>query len=164
MPTRATRAFILVALLAALSACASTRAVSTDNPANPAGDIAAQPVRDLNITRVEIAQVLLEAAQAPYAAPVPSDCPHLSDRILELDKALGLDVDAAGEKRRAGDAVGDLLMDAARGVFSLPFRGVVRRISGAERHDRDQRAAILAGMVRRGYLKGMARAQGCPPQ
>nr|QQZ48666.1 hypothetical protein JKL49_14210 [Phenylobacterium glaciei] len=37
----------------------------------------------------------------------------------------------------------------------IPFRGWVRRLSGAQRHDSLVTAAINAGAVRRAYLKGL---------
>jgi hypothetical protein len=46
---------------------------------------------------------------------------------------------------------------------AIPYRGCVRRLSGAERHDRLVQAAIEAGAVRRGYLKGLGEARGCDP-
>ncbi|MBY0491557.1 MAG: hypothetical protein K2R93_17095, partial [Gemmatimonadaceae bacterium] len=43
----------------------------------------------------------------------------------------------------------------------IPFRSWVRKLSGAERHSKAVTAAIAAGTMRRPYLKGWARAQGC---
>ena len=39
----------------------------------------------------------------------------------------------------------------------IPFRGWIRKLSGAERHDKYVQAAITAGAVRRAYLKGLDR-------
>ena len=41
--------------------------------------------------------------------------------------------------------------------------GIVRTVSGAQRHDQMIIEAITAGSVRRGYLKGLGEAHGCPP-
>jgi hypothetical protein len=38
---------------------------------------------------------------------------------------------------------------------------LIRRISGAEKADMMYKAATERGMVRRGYLKGLAQAQKC---
>jgi len=59
---------------------------------------------------------------------------------------------------------GDAAMDAFKGVAEdvIPFRGLVRKLSGAERHSKKVTAALVAGSVRRAYLKGMRVAQGCP--
>ncbi|HEX5775342.1 MAG TPA: hypothetical protein VFX95_01555, partial [Caulobacteraceae bacterium] len=45
----------------------------------------------------------------------------------------------------------------------IPFRGWVRKLTGAERHDRLVGQAIHAGQVRRAYLKGLGEARGCNP-
>jgi hypothetical protein len=39
----------------------------------------------------------------------------------------------------------------------------VRKLSGAERHDHFVQNAIVAGAVRRAYLKGLGEAHGCDP-
>ena len=43
----------------------------------------------------------------------------------------------------------------------IPFRGWVRRLTGAERYSREVAAAIAAGTIRRAYLKGLGAAAGC---
>jgi hypothetical protein len=43
----------------------------------------------------------------------------------------------------------------------IPFRGWVRKLTGAERYARDVSASITAGSLRRSYLKGMRQASGC---
>ncbi len=44
----------------------------------------------------------------------------------------------------------------------MPFRGWIRRLSGAERHARDVAAAIAAGTARRAFLKGVGQGRICP--
>jgi len=55
-----------------------------------------------------------------------------------------------------------LLRDAIRGLADLPYRNVLRQLSGAAAADRTRAKAILAGMVRRGFLKGLSQGRGCP--
>jgi hypothetical protein len=43
----------------------------------------------------------------------------------------------------------------------VPFRGWVRKLSGAERYSRQVAAAIAAGAARRAFLKGLAQGKGC---
>jgi hypothetical protein len=45
----------------------------------------------------------------------------------------------------------------------IPFRSWVRKLTGAERHDKLVQQAIMAGAVRRGYLKGLGESKGCMP-
>ena len=53
------------------------------------------------------------------------------------------------------------MRDAAEGV--VPFRGWVRKLSGADRYSREVAAAIAAGTIRRGFLKGLGAAAACSP-
>jgi hypothetical protein len=43
----------------------------------------------------------------------------------------------------------------------VPFRGWVRKLTGAERHSKKVANAIAAGIARRAFLKGIRFAQGC---
>ena len=58
----------------------------------------------------------------------------------------------------SGAAVG-ALQRTAEGV--IPFRGWIRKLSGAERHSRQVAAAITAGGVRRAFLKGVRASRSC---
>ncbi len=42
----------------------------------------------------------------------------------------------------------------------IPFRGLVREVSGAGPAERRLNAAIDAGIARRGFLRGLQRAEG----
>jgi stage V sporulation protein SpoVS len=43
------------------------------------------------------------------------------------------------------------------------MRSWVRKLSGAEKNADEVRQAVLAGSVRRGYLKGVGLQLGCQP-
>jgi hypothetical protein len=99
-------------------------------------------------------------AVAPEAA-----CKALAAEIRTLDEVLGQDIDlppGAGPSllERGGDLVVDALRRSAEGL--VPFRSWVRKLTGAERYAREVAAAITAGSIRRGFLKGLARAYTCP--
>ena len=125
---------------------------------------------DLNLVRDKIPDALKEALASPYAEPPVRECAALTERIQALDAALGADLDApktgneASLLERGVDQVGkasiNMISDTTTGI--VPFRGWVRRLTGAERHSKRVAAAITAGSLRRAYLKGYARAQGCP--
>lgn len=128
---------------------------------------ATAPLRDLNMVRSKIPQVLLQALEDPYARPPRSfKCPALSALVRPLDEALGPDID----RILPGD---ENLMDRGRSTAlgaaadfasdAIPFRGWVRKLSGAEAHDRLVQSAIIAGNVRRAYLKGLGESKGCMP-
>jgi hypothetical protein len=123
------------------------------------------PLNDLNLVNSSIPDVLKEARKAPYALAESSSCDDLRLAVLALDDALGPDLDTPETREnrslieRGGDAVGGAVQKAAEDV--IPFRSWVRKLSGAERKSRQVKAAITAGTVRRGFLKGVARARSC---
>jgi hypothetical protein len=146
-----------LALLAAfaLAACSSTE--------KSARDAATTPLSDLNIVRAEIPPPLMAAQKAPYALPADRSCAALGSEIQALDEVLGADLDTterANNPSLVERGVGDALKNTAEGV--IPFRGWVRKLTGAERYSREVAAAITAGTIRRAYLKGLGSAAGCP--
>lgn len=135
-----------------------------------AGDAVIAPLGDLNLVRAKIPDALKEALAAPYAEPPVRECPAIAERIHALDAALGADLDAPRSANdpslleRGVDQVGkasiNMISDTTTGI--VPFRGWVRRLTGAERHSKRVAAAITAGSLRRAYLKGYSRALACP--
>ncbi len=123
-----------------------------------AGDVARTPLSDLNIDSKDIPEVLTVAAQDPYTVDGLSSCNAIVARIAELDQVLGGDYDVVGEAD-TGISEGKV----AQGVVGsiIPFRGLVREVSGAAGDERKLRAAATAGMVRRGFLKGIGLQRGC---
>lgn len=115
-----------------------------------------QPFRDLNLVQDEPTQVILKAAARPYASP--ANCSAAAMDLRRLDRALGADVDADPETASSTEG---LPAGLVRAVASLPFRGLVRRITGAEKADREARQAVIAAVARRGYLRGWLQAGEC---
>jgi hypothetical protein len=123
-----------------------------------ARDVALTPLSDLNLSRDPIPEVLLAARAAPYDQTGTGNCRDLARLVSELDAALGPDFDTETPEDR-GVSAGNI---AQRIVGSfIPFRGLIREISGANEHERDFREAIAAGMMRRAYLKGRGQEMGC---
>ena len=127
---------------------------------------ATTPLRDLNVVKVDIPQVLLDALDDPYARPRNSRCQTLVALIRPFNEVLGPDIDTIspdeeGWRTRGKSTALGVAGDLAGGA--IPFRGVVRKLSGAESHDRLVAAAIIAGHTRRAYLKGLGEARGCGP-
>ena len=127
--------------------------------AGAAGDAVTQPLEDLNLKSRKIPTVLSLAQHAPYGMEGLQQCLSLQIAIQELDRVLGPDADEvadeAGVARTALDAGGNFL-----GGF-IPFRGVVRTLSGANQKRAEMLAAIYAGVARRSYLKGYSAAKSC---
>lgn len=149
----------LITLPAAAQAQLGERAPTTRERVEGA---VAQPVYDLNLKRPAIAPVLLAVSENPYSLDGVRRCGDIARGLGELDAALGPDVDSpAGARYRTVDAI----VDVGGGMLAslMPFRGVVRAVSGANAAERRRLAAIHAGVTRRSFLKGYARARGCPP-
>jgi hypothetical protein len=123
-----------------------------------AGDVAATPVTDLNLKKDEIPALLLAAQEKPYDLTKLRRCPQIAAAIGELDAILGEDIDlepAGAERLSVGRAAQSVV-----GSF-IPFRSVIRELSGASEQQRKLVIAFQAGMTRRGFLKGYGQARGC---
>lgn len=160
------------------AACAGAHAQSDNAPEDDKAfnqetfaSAATAPLRDVNLVRPKIPDILLVAMADPYARPPETGgCAAIETEVQTLDGALGPDLDAlliAAEDERllSRDNAFSLARDAVRGVTTdlIPMRSWVRRLSGAEQHDRMIRSALAAGNVRRAYLKGLGEARGCLP-
>ena len=148
---------IMVALLFAAPAIAQKSAPVGDRDPG-AADVAKTPVTDLNLDKKEIPELLIKAQQRPYDLGGLARCGQLIKAVEELDTLIGPDFDLPQETRErlAAGRVGKAVV----GSF-IPFRGVIREVSGANEHRRRQRAAIQAGLARRGFLKGVGQLRGC---
>tara|TARA_R110000772_G_scaffold41357_3_gene96020 strand:+ start:1603 stop:2235 length:633 start_codon:yes stop_codon:yes gene_type:complete len=124
-----------------------------------AADAATQPLTDLNLKSVDIPSELLMIQDEPYSLNGLSDCTVLLREISALEGVLGPDADTPDKKtgmvNKALKTGGSFL-----GGF-IPFRGVVREVSGANANRRRMERAIYAGVARRGFLKGYAEAKQC---
>ena len=156
-PRTTSRVAALVGL-SLLAGCA-TQPMARPGAESDLGRAAVQPLRDLSVIRETAPDVLLRAAVAPYDLTHAGDCPSLQAELRALDEALGPDLTPNG--KTTGVSVGGLAADLISGVVGLPFRGVVRWASGARSHEAALKAAVLAGMVRRGFLKGRQGLMAC---
>lgn len=173
MKTSASSSLALVAvslLASSLAGCASAPAGSPEPSADArVAQAASAPLSDLNLVRAEIPPVLAAALKSPYALPADRACAALAADVRALDAVLGADLDtpvtAANPSlvERGGTLVGDAAIGAVRSTAEgvVPFRGWVRKLSGAERYAKEVSAAIAAGTIRRAYLKGLGQAAGC---
>lgn len=157
----ALRRAVVAGVLMTLAACAS-RPMPPPQP-QPGLDVSRsldQPFRDLSLIREVAPDVLVQAAAQPYDLTGLTNCPGLAAELARLDDALGPDLKPGAPSTAV--SVQGLAADLVSGAVGLPFRGIVRRVSGAQAREDALRAAVLAGMVRRGFLKGRAGALGCP--
>lgn len=148
-----------VALAALVASGLAAPSAAQVMPEPDAAEVAKTPLRDLNLDARDIPEVLRSAARDPYATTGLGRCNALVSAIAELDRALGADYDIAegdGEKRISEGRIGQSVVGSV-----IPFRGIVREVTGAAGNDRALRAAYTAGMVRRGFLKGWGLGRGC---
>ncbi|HYF23641.1 MAG TPA: hypothetical protein VD929_09610 [Caulobacteraceae bacterium] len=166
------RVLTVVLIAVALSACGTGKTVrrGADRVGSGLSNAVTAPLEDLNLKRVDI-PVSLQAAKAdPYDLTGLTRCESIAAEVGRLDAALGPDLDDVRKDGRrwnekGADAAADATLDAVRGTATdvVPFRSWVRRLTGAERHSKYVQAAIKAGTVRRGYLKGVGMRMNCAP-
>jgi hypothetical protein len=121
-------------------------------------DVVSQPAKDVGIAKNKIPPSLVEASEAPYSLAGLKTCRQIADAVRVLDAALGPDYSAGGpnDKVSVGKAAGGAVVNSL-----IPFRGVVREVSGAAAADRRLTAATQAGFARRGFLRGVHQTRGC---
>tara|TARA_R110000772_G_scaffold82239_2_gene174516 strand:+ start:107 stop:616 length:510 start_codon:yes stop_codon:yes gene_type:complete len=125
-------------------------------------EAATTPVKDVGLKKIKIPEKLIAIQDDPYSLTGMKRCAAIIKEVEELNTVLAADVNekvdkSKAEKREetAGRVGGGLLGGL------IPFRGVVREISGAAGDERKYNAAVYAGVVRRGFLKGVGLERGC---
>lgn len=168
-----------LALLALVGACASNdkaaaqqqqeapRVDRTDQVRRGVADAATMPLRDVGLIRPDIPAPLAGLSYPYESQKLLSGCSQILYEIGQLDAALGPETYQPAEQRRlasrgadaaVGGAVG-LARDAAGDI--IPFRGWVRRASGATKAEKEVAQAIEMGQTRRSFLRGYGAAIGC---
>lgn len=181
------KVFLVSAMaLMALSGCASrekpaatgSQGSLAENASDAAGSATAQtrdgftdaaltPLEDLNLRRREIPPLLAQM-DSPYVLAAGLSCDGINTMIAELDQVLGLDWDAPEpDERLKTEILADEAAEATLGVVRsgatgwIPFRGLIRKATGAESHENKYNRAYKIGAQRRTYLKGYGLANGC---
>lgn len=111
---------------------------------------------------------LLLAIDYPYKIEGPVYCDKLAAEVTALDEVLGMGLDLYEEDdsrneraaQAATNAAQTALEDAATGW--IPYRSMLRRMTGATKHERSIRKAYEKGRIRRAFLKGIGGAFQCP--
>jgi hypothetical protein len=154
-----------LAAMALLPPPALAEPAKSDEPEKPllekdltAKDVVATPATDLNLKKDEIPALLTAAQERPYTLRGIATCQQIGAAIVQLDAVLGEDIDLPRENRRRMQP--GRVAQSVVGAF-IPFRGVIREVSGASAHDRAMQAAVLAGVARRAFLKGIGQGKGC---
>lgn len=154
------RAFLLVTLLLAAPAVAQNEGQDRDL-GDRAENVVSQPLKDVGAMRQKPPELLVRVQKAPYSLAGLKGCADYLREIRELDKVLGPDVDMRDEEGRP--TAGNLAEAGASALVNslIPLRGLVREATGAAAAERRLRAMVAAGVARRGFLKGYAKARGC---
>ena len=105
-----------------------------------------------------VLSLLIAAQERPYDLAKLKRCTDIAAAVGELDAVLGPDIDLPQDAARRTSA--GSVAQAAVGSF-IPFRGLIREISGANDSQRKLQAAVQAGIARRSFLKGVGGARGC---
>lgn len=136
----------------------STRDEKRKETIDDTKDVVSQPAKDVGIAKTRIPPSLVEASEAPYSLAGLKTCRQIADAVRVLDATLGPDYSAGGPNNKVsvGKAAGGAVVNSL-----IPFRGVVREVSGAAAADRRLTAATQAGFARRGFLRGVHQTRGC---
>jgi len=131
------------------------------------GDAALSPLEDVNLKRAKIPEKFKEIRN-PYLVDVQTDCEQIGKEVMSLDVLLGRDwdippPDKKGMSDRAADGASTAFLDAVSSGASglIPYRGIVRTVTGANSHATKVRKAYERGSHRRTFLKGIGLAKGC---
>lgn len=141
------------------SAKSGSSAQGSLNKSPGAMDVAATPLRDVNLKKTKIPPVLERAADAPYSLSGLNSCGRIIAQVRQLNAVLGEDIDeehARGHPVSAGH-LAQSLVDSL-----IPFGGIIKEVSGANAQQRRLEGAIAAGFARRGFLKGVGLSRKCP--
>jgi hypothetical protein len=105
---------------------------------------------------------LLAIQDDPYSLAGLGKCSAIIREVTELNEVLGPDVNEMVDKDRAKkreETAGRVAGSLAGSV--IPFRGLIGEVTGANAERRRYAAAVYAGTVRRGFLKGVGLQRGC---
>ena len=166
---------LVVLLLAVLAGCASngSKPSATEQAVEQTeagfGDAATAPLEDLNLKRKQIPE-LLKSIDNPYRVDPDMTCADIGDQVAALNDVLGRDWDVPPPDKKSLDeraaegastAFLDTLASGASGL--IPYRSVVRTVTGANSHQRKVLKAYDRGAHRRTFLKAIGEMKGCPP-
>jgi hypothetical protein len=153
-------ALLFIPTVLALCACV-TQPMPKPGDGADVGRAVQQPMRDLSLVRDEAPAVLTRAWDGPYRTAPSDTCATLQQEVAELDGALGPDLADAATPANKDLSPDSLASGAVESAVGIPFRGIVRTITGAAQRDRKLQAVVSAGMVRRGFLKGRMLQMQC---
>lgn len=163
-PSGRNRAIALLIALAAgltpLAPAAAQGGAPVDSVGEDALDAVTQPLSDLGLRSRDIPLILLAAQDAPYTVSGLDNCAAIHNEITLLEDTLGPDADV---KDPEGGGLINQGLNFGGNMLSgfIPFRGLIRQVSGAKADEKRWEVAVYAGVARRSFLKGYAAGQAC---
>ena len=174
--------YIVLSLALLSAACASTPPPAAESETDQSqsatdraieksqsgfGEAALSPLEDVNLKRAKIPDEFKDIKN-PYLVDVETSCEIIAKEVITLDALLGRDwdippPDKEGLSNRAADGASTAFLDTvASGASGLiPYRGIVRTVTGANSHATKVRKAYERGSHRRTFLKGIGLVKGC---
>lgn len=124
-------------------------------------EIGTQPARDVGVMKRQIPPILIAAQEDPYSLKGLKTCRQLAAEVTRLNEVLGPDYVVGNEVQE--NRAGKLAEAGGKTVINtiIPFRSIVRELTGAAPADRRMNAAVDAGLARRGFLRGVHAKQKC---
>jgi hypothetical protein len=124
-------------------------------------EIGTQPARDVGVMKRQIPPILITAQEDPYSLTGLKTCKQLAAEVTRLNEVLGPDYVVGNELKE--NRAGKLAEAGGKTVINtiIPFRSIVRELTGAAPADRRMNAAVDAGLARRGFLRGVHAKQKC---
>ena len=115
----------------------------------------------LGLSGADVPPLLATIKADPYKAPESPACDTVPAEILAINDLLGPDLDTPPEP----DDNKKSLVSKGEGVARslVPYGGVVRFVTGANKKDKELREAVVAGYARRGFLRGLESNLKCHP-
>lgn len=130
-------------------------------------EAALSPLEDINLKRAPIPEQFKQIRN-PYNVDAETTCDKIAKEVTVLDGLLGRDWDVPppdkkGVSDRAADGASTAFLDAVSSGASgiIPYRGLVRTVTGANSHATKVRKAYERGSHRRTFLKGIGLIKGC---
>ncbi|MGZ3375251.1 MAG: hypothetical protein ACXU8S_01515 [Phenylobacterium sp.] len=115
----------------------------------------------LGLTGADVPPLLAAVKTDPYKAPAVPACDTVPAEILAISDLIGPDLDTPPEPEDTKKSLMSKGADVARGL--VPYGGIVRFATGANKKDKELREAVLAGYARRGFLRGLEANLKCHP-
>lgn len=138
--------------------------LEAQNQPDNLGRAVTAPLRDARIQEDKIPPILQKAVDAPYSLEGLRNCAAIGAEVDKLTQALGADVDvpAASRSQASEIAIGaaGAAASAAAGA-AVPGLGLLKVVTGADKQQKRVQAAVFAGSVRRGFLKGVGLSRKC---